>query len=135
MGSVALQVGCFVSQNWAFAKDKLTTSSPSLLLALGAVIRSLRLQKELSQSELAQKAGFKSSYVSDLELGKVNASLKQLNALASALDTQTTEIFRASEEEFQKEEYQSSTNGTSGPDADRQCEEQEQAAVDFFTDE
>jgi transcriptional regulator with XRE-family HTH domain len=53
---------------------------------LGRNVREARKRRGLSQEELAFNAGMKRSYVSDLERGTRNPSVKALARLAEALD-------------------------------------------------
>ena len=52
---------------------------------LGRNVRAARTRLGLSQEELAFSAGFKRSYVSDMERGTRNPSIKALARLAAAL--------------------------------------------------
>jgi transcriptional regulator with XRE-family HTH domain len=52
---------------------------------LGRNVRAARLSKGLSQEQLAFEADMKRSYVSDLERGTRNPSIKALARLAAAL--------------------------------------------------
>jgi transcriptional regulator with XRE-family HTH domain len=52
---------------------------------LGRNIRRLRSEKGMSQEELALETGMKRSYVSDMERGTRNPSVKALARLAKAL--------------------------------------------------
>lgn len=53
---------------------------------LGASIRRYRIAGGLTQHELARLAGLTSGYLSDVERGKVNISIANLNSLADALN-------------------------------------------------
>jgi transcriptional regulator with XRE-family HTH domain len=53
---------------------------------LGKNVRDLRRARELSQEELAHRADMDRSYVSDLERGVRNPSVRALGRLAQALD-------------------------------------------------
>jgi transcriptional regulator with XRE-family HTH domain len=53
---------------------------------LGRNLRAARKRRGLSQEELALDAGFKRGYVSDMERGTRNPSIKALARLALALD-------------------------------------------------
>jgi len=53
---------------------------------LGANVRKFRKLKGLSQEQLAHEAGMERSYVSDLERGTRNPSVRALGRLADALD-------------------------------------------------
>ena len=52
---------------------------------LGVNVRHYRLQKRMTQEQLANAAGMERSYVSDLERGTRNPSVAALGRLASAL--------------------------------------------------
>lgn len=52
---------------------------------LGANVRRQRKLKGMSQEELSLEAGMKRSYVSDLERGTRNPSVRALGRLAAAL--------------------------------------------------
>ena len=57
-----------------------------LLLAFGNHLKTLRKKNNLSQEDLAHRACLDRTYVSGVETGKRNISLKALNAIAKALD-------------------------------------------------
>lgn len=55
---------------------------------LGANVRRYRKLKGMTQEELAHEAGMERSYVSDLERGQRNPSVRALGRLAEALNVQ-----------------------------------------------
>lgn len=57
----------------------------ALLEKLGARIRYFRMIARLSQGELARRAQLTNGYLSDVERGKVNISITNLNQVAMAL--------------------------------------------------
>lgn len=59
-----------------------------LVLLLGQNVRRLRTEQGLSQEELAFRAGMKRSYLSDLERGTRNPSVRALGRLAEALEVE-----------------------------------------------
>jgi transcriptional regulator with XRE-family HTH domain len=61
---------------------------------LGRNVRAARLRRGLSQEQLAFDAGMKRSYVSDLERGTRNPSLKAIGRLAIALGVDPRELLR-----------------------------------------
>ena len=65
-----------------------------VLWQLGRRIAFLRKEKGLSQVELAADADMAKSYLSELELGKRNASVLVLSRLAAALGTTLEELFK-----------------------------------------
>jgi transcriptional regulator with XRE-family HTH domain len=62
---------------------------------LGLNVRDLRRQQRLSQEELAHRAEMDRSYVSDLERGTRNPSVKALGRLAEALGVRPDELLRS----------------------------------------
>lgn len=56
-----------------------------ILLAFGANIRKLRLKKNLTQRELAMRSGLDVTYISGIERGVRNPSLKSLESVAMGL--------------------------------------------------
>jgi transcriptional regulator with XRE-family HTH domain len=66
----------------------MSDSSPGAqLAALGAVLRAQRLAAELSLRELAERTNVSNAYLSELERGLHEPSLRVLRAIASALGT------------------------------------------------
>lgn len=65
-----------------------------LLAALGRRLRKLRREQRLSQVALSRKTSLNQSYISDVELGKRNVSLKNLYRLAQALEVELEELFK-----------------------------------------
>jgi transcriptional regulator with XRE-family HTH domain len=55
--------------------------------AIGRNLRRLRLAQGLSQEALAGQLGYSRGYVSELELGKRNLSLRSFERLAADLET------------------------------------------------
>ena len=65
---------------------------------LGVNVRHHRKLKGMSQEELALEAGMERSYVSDLERGTRNPSVRALGRLAVALGVQPHELLVAIED-------------------------------------
>ena len=61
--------------------------------AVGANIRRYRLERNMTQRELAERAGLKADYVSRLERGKCNAPLSRIEAIGSILCVPVSELF------------------------------------------
>ena len=62
--------------------------------------RSVRLTREklgLSQEEFAERAHVHRTYVSSIELGKVNVGIEVANAMATALGLRLSELVRKAE--------------------------------------
>lgn len=64
----------------------------------GHVIRNIRQQRNMSQEELADLCGLHRTYISDVELGKRNVSLENIERIADALNVSLTEVFREVDE-------------------------------------
>ena len=71
-------------------------------VAFGHVLRKLRLQKDLSQEELALRAGLDRAYPSLLESGRRQPTLTVLIALAKALDITPEALLRKAVDELDK---------------------------------
>lgn len=65
-----------------------------LVELLGANVRQLRKSKGMSQEELALEAGMKRSYLSDLERGTRNPSVRALGRIADALNVEPRELLK-----------------------------------------
>lgn len=59
----------------------------------GARIRELREAKHMSQIALAEKVGIEQPHLSNLELGKKEAKLRVVEALATGLGVSLRELF------------------------------------------
>lgn len=73
-------------------------SDADIRLRLGAAIRQRRHQLELSQEELAARAGLHRTYLADVERGSRNVALLNIEKIARALGVSLTALFAASEE-------------------------------------
>lgn len=77
---------------------------------LEAVCKSVHERREelgISQEELAHRAGLHRTYISDIERGARNPSLKTLSRLADALELCTSELIRLGESKAQVEPAES----------------------------
>jgi len=59
----------------------------------GERVRKLRLARSLSQEELAFKSGVHRTYLGSIERGERNPSLKNIAAIAKALDVTLSQLF------------------------------------------
>ena len=71
--------------------------NPVLQESFGSVLRQLRVEKGLSQEDLALEAGLDRTFVSMLERGLRQPTLSSLFAIASALRTRASRIVRLTE--------------------------------------
>ncbi|WP_314303932.1 helix-turn-helix transcriptional regulator [Brevibacillus parabrevis] len=60
---------------------------------VGAQIRVLRKQKDLSQLELATRAGLQDTYIGGVERGTRNISLDTFEKIVNALEVEPIEVF------------------------------------------
>ena len=65
----------------------------------GRTVRSIRESMGLSQEAFAIKAGIHRTYVSSIELGKVQVSIRIAEQLAIALETPLSKIWKQIEKE------------------------------------
>jgi len=68
--------------------------------AFGARVRSLRKAAELSQEELADRAGVHWTYLSDLERGQQAATLDVVNRIARGLRVTISALFATFDEPY-----------------------------------
>ena len=62
---------------------------------IGLRIKSLRLDVNLSQEDLALKAGIDRTYINSVENGKRNISIININKITKALDTSLADFFNS----------------------------------------
>jgi len=62
-----------------------TDPSRDVLTALGQAVRSFRIERGYSQERLAEESGLHPRYVSDVERGRRNVGMVNLDRLAQAL--------------------------------------------------
>ena len=65
----------------------------------GHNIRRLRLERKLTQEELAQKAGINRSYLGSVERGGRRVSMENIARLAKALGVSADVLFRSADYE------------------------------------
>lgn len=66
----------------------------SILVRYGQSVRKMRTEEGISQEELADRCGLHRTYISDVELGKRNISLENIERIATALRKSLVEFFR-----------------------------------------
>lgn len=64
-----------------------------ILLLFGQAVRVLRQEKNISQEAFADMCGLHRTYISDVELGKRNVSLENIEKMAIALEVTLPELF------------------------------------------
>ena len=66
----------------------------SLQIKVGKRIQEIRIEKNISQQDLAAKCNFEKSNMSRLEAGRSNATLSTLEVVSNALEVDVIELFR-----------------------------------------
>ncbi len=66
----------------------------TLQIKVGERIQEIRIEKDMSQQDLAAKCNFEKSNMSRLEAGRANATLMTIQIVANALDVPAMELFR-----------------------------------------
>lgn len=64
-----------------------------ILFLFGQAIRGLRQEKNISQEAFADMCDLHRTYISDVELGKRNVSLENIEKMANALDITLPKLF------------------------------------------
>ena len=70
---------------------------PDIAVRFGQTVRKLRLEQKISQEELAERCGLHRTYISDIELGKRNVSLENIERIAIALERSLSDFFKEAE--------------------------------------
>ncbi len=68
--------------------------SEHILIRYGQAVRKVRLEQGISQEELADRCDLHRTYISDIELGKRNLSLKNIERIAISLNRTLSEFFK-----------------------------------------
>ena len=63
------------------------------LVNLGRRVRMLRVNKSMTQDELAEQSGLSTKYIGELERGQSNPTLLTVDKIATALDVEMTDPF------------------------------------------
>lgn len=78
------------------ARPYKNTSQHLELLAFGEAVRSIRLEKGISQERLAELAGIDRSYMGGVERGEHNIALINIKRISSALNIPISKIMKNS---------------------------------------
>ena len=70
---------------------------PDIAVRFGQAVRKLRQAQKISQEELAERCGLHRTYISDIELGKRNVSLENIERIAAALERPLPDLFKEME--------------------------------------
>ena len=66
----------------------------NIMFRFGQAVRRIRLEQGISQEELAERCGLHRTYVSDVELGKRNVSIENIERIAISLQKSLVELFQ-----------------------------------------
>jgi len=69
-------------------------------VAFGKTLRRLRVTKNLTQEQLGLEAGLRRTFISSLELGQKQPSLKTIQKLAAVLDLSLSKLFQQVEKDL-----------------------------------
>lgn len=64
-----------------------------IMIRFGQAVRQIRRDQGISQEELAERCGLHRTYISDVELGKRNVSLENIERIAISLNKSLVEMF------------------------------------------
>ena len=81
----------------ATSKANNPKSDPSV--AFGVLLRKRRIQQEMSQDLLAATAGYERAFISLIERGKTNPSLRSIFDICTALDIRPSAFLRQVEKQ------------------------------------
>jgi transcriptional regulator with XRE-family HTH domain len=70
------------------------SKSPDILVSFGRRVRDLRQARELSQEAFAETCGLDRTYISGIERGKRNVSLRNLRVIAEALGVDLSKLLQ-----------------------------------------
>lgn len=84
-----------IAQYGYVAKPSPSFSGNPALVKLGASIRTTRLEKNLSQEALADKANIDRSYIGGVERGEHNVAIINLLKISDALETELSELLES----------------------------------------
>ncbi len=70
------------------------TSSTDIRVRFGFAVKMLREKRNLTQEDLAEKAGIHRTYLSDIERGSRNVALINIERLAQSLSVSIHDLFR-----------------------------------------
>lgn len=66
----------------------------NIQVRFGNAVRKLRIQMNISQEDFADMCGLHRTYISDIELGKRNISIENIERIALALNISLPDLFR-----------------------------------------
>lgn len=82
-----------MGNNLQMAKPSVKYAGNPVLASLGRTIRSLRVERSISQEELAYEANIDRSYMGGIERGEHNITILNLMKITVQLDITISELF------------------------------------------
>ena len=82
--------------------DKEATPSTALQVVFGESVRAARLKAGMSQVELSRRSGIGQKEISEIELGRINLTLRTMSRLADVLDGDVAKMLNASKDDLKK---------------------------------
>ncbi|HSP47758.1 MAG TPA: helix-turn-helix transcriptional regulator [Clostridiaceae bacterium] len=67
------------------------------MVTIGENIKRVRKEKKLTQKDLGEIVGISNTYLSDIEIGRTNPSIKTLKRIAKGLDVSYVELLKDTE--------------------------------------
>lgn len=67
---------------------------PDIAVRFGRAVRKSRLEQKISQEKLAERCNLHRTYISDIEHGKRNVSLENIERIVTALEKPLSDFFR-----------------------------------------
>ena len=80
--------------------DKEATPSAELQAVFGESVRAARIKAGMSQVELSRRSGIGQKEISEIELGRINLTLKTMSRLANVLDGDVAKMLKASQDDL-----------------------------------
>ncbi len=71
----------------------MVTQTDQLSQVFGERLKKLRMEKGLTQEELARRAGFHRTYAGNIERGLENPTIETVSRMADVLDVPLSEMF------------------------------------------
>ena len=81
------------STNPVIALTEALAETPALPVKIGVKIKTIRLQKHMTQNQLATVCDFEKASMSRIESGQSNPTLRTLNKISNALEVPLVELF------------------------------------------
>lgn len=71
----------------------------NIVKSFGEAVQEIRVERDLSQDELASRIGMQRTYISDVERGVRNTSISNAKRIAKALNVSLAKIIEMAESE------------------------------------